>query len=273
MKSRRGAGTIGPTTFALSSPQLDTQKHRCPSGDRAPCADIASELPFRRPNSRKGGTQVLEIKNYTDGLERGEAFLRAKLTLINTHQLSIHIKHTYARGCDLTGYYRWHDRRLVAAVRPGLRYPVKAAYSVAQAPRKDGRSGFGRQKIWYEDRFHSADDLFVFVAGHEVWHFLCDSRQRPVSRDQETLANCLGFLWLREFKRWKPGARVAPIPHEPPRPDLLRASARAGYTDRRRGRTTRARSRRTGTQSTSRTGRQASAAATRRSTRAARRQK
>jgi hypothetical protein len=213
---------------------------------------------------------MLEIKNYTGALERGEAFLRAKLTLINTHRLSIHIKHTRARGCDLTGYYRWHDRRLVAAVRPGLHYPVKAAYSVGQAPRKDGRSGFGRQKIWYEDRFDSADDLFVFVAGHEVWHFLCDSRQRPASRDQETLANCLGFIWLWEFKRWKgPGARVAPIPHEPPRPDLLRASAR---DHRGRGRGERARSRRTGTRDTSRSTRNDKVAA-RRSTRAVRRHK
>ena len=213
---------------------------------------------------------MLEIKNYTGGLERGESFLRAKLALINNHRLSIHIKHTRARGCDLTGYYRWHDRRLVAAVRPGLRYPVKAAYSVGQAPRKDGRSGFGRQKIWYEDRFDSADDLFVFVAGHEIWHFLCDSHQRPVGRDQETLANCLGFLWLWEFKRWKTGTRVAAIPHEPPRPDLLRASARA---HRGRGHTARARARRTGTRDTSRSRRNDKAVAARRSTRVVRRHK
>jgi len=214
---------------------------------------------------------VLEIKNYTGGLERGEAFLRAKLALINTHRLSIHIKHTRARGCDLTGYYRWDDRRLVAAVRPGLRYPVKAAYSVAHAPRKDGRDGFGRQKIWYQDRFDCADDLFVFVAGHEIWHFLCDSRQRPASRDQETLANCLGFLWLWEFKRWRgPGARVASIPQEPPRPDLLRASARP---DRGRRHTARARSRRNGMQDTSRSTRNGRAAVSRRSTRVVRRRK
>lgn len=213
---------------------------------------------------------MLQIKNYTDGLERGEAFLRAKCALINTHRLSIHIKHTRARGCDLTGYYRWNDRRLVAAVRPGLRYPVKAAYSIAYAPRKDGRSGLGRQKIWHEDHFNNADELLVFVAAHEVWHFLCDSRQRPLTEDEETRANCLGFLWLREFKRWRgPGARVAPIPSNPPGPDLLTA----GACSRGRRHTTSARSRRSATKETSRSHRNGKTAATSRSTRVGRRHK
>ena len=171
---------------------------------------------------------MLQIKNFTEGLERAEAFLRAKCEMIRTSRLTIHIKHTRARGCDLTGYYRWSDRRIVTAVKPKLRFPLKAAYSIAYAPGKTGRS-LSRQKIWFEERFDSPDDLLVFVAGHEIWHFLCDSRQRPEKHDQETLANCNGFLWLSEFKRWRgPGHTVAPIPPEPPRPDLKTASTTAG---------------------------------------------
>jgi hypothetical protein len=177
---------------------------------------------------------VEPIKNFTHRLARGEAFLQAKCRLIDTRKLSIHIKFTRARGCDLTGYYRWDDRRIVMAVKPGLRFPLKAAYSVAHAPSKDGRSKLGRQKIWYEERFDSLDDLLVFVAGHEIWHFLCDSRQRPADLDQEDLANRVGFLWLAEFKRWRgEGARVASIPMNPPRPDLMRASATPGHRSRR----------------------------------------
>ena len=212
---------------------------------------------------------MLELKNFSGDLARGELFLRAKCALINTHRLSIHIKHTRARGCDVTGYYRSDDRRLVAAVRPGLKYPVKAAYSVGYAPKKDGRSGLGRQKIWYEDRFESPDDLLVFVAGHEIWHFLCDSRQRAASHDEEALANRLGFLWLREFKRWRgSGARVAPIPAEPMRPDLVYASTGRGRTWRH---TLPFGARRRATRDSSRSLRTGKAAASRRSTRSGRR--
>ena len=72
--------------------------------------------------------------------------------------------------------------------------------------------------VWHEERFESPDQLLVFVAGHEIWHFLCHSGQRR--GDHETKANCNGFLWLAEFKRWAgPGHAVAPIPPLPPRPD------------------------------------------------------
>jgi hypothetical protein len=173
--------------------------------------------------SARAKATVFQIKNYTGGLEHGQAFLRAKLSLVDTRRLSIHVKHTFARKCDVTGYYRWDDRRIVLAVRPGLEYPLKASYDVALAPRKDGRSGFSRNKIWFEEVFRSEDDLFVFVAGHEIWHFLCDSRQRPPSLDREALANRLGFLWLHEFKRWRgPGTRVDGIPTEPPCPAVIR---------------------------------------------------
>jgi hypothetical protein len=57
-----------------------------------------------------------------------------------------------------------------------------------------------------------------------MWHYLCHTRQR--SGDQETMANRHGFLWLREFKRWRgPNARVGRIPEKPPRPYKRRASA------------------------------------------------
>jgi hypothetical protein len=163
---------------------------------------------------------VAEIKNFTGELERAEAFLRAKCALISTDGVTIHIKHTRAERRDVTGYYRFADRRIVIAVKRRLRYPRHAAYGVGSvALAEKPARGRAFELVWHEGRFTSADDLLAFVAGHEIWHFLCHSGQRK--GNHETKANCNGFLWLREFQRWAgPGARVEPIPPLPARPDL-----------------------------------------------------
>ena len=161
----------------------------------------------------------MEIQNFTGSLERGEAFVRAKAELIETCALSIHVKFTRAKGRDVNGYYRWNDQRMVLAIKKRLRYPRLASYGVGTTPRTDRHLG-GRpyRLVWHEERFDSPDDLLVFVAGHEFWHFLCHTGQRK--RDHETKANCHGFAWLREFREWTgPDVAVAKIPLVPPRPD------------------------------------------------------
>ncbi|MFN2376585.1 MAG: hypothetical protein ABR538_08610 [Candidatus Binatia bacterium] len=163
---------------------------------------------------------VVDLRNFTGRFERGETFLRAKSALVDTAGLSVHIKFTKARGRDINGYYRWEDRRMVLAVKQRLRYPRSAAYGVGTRPRDSRRlGGVPYSLVWHEERFDSEEDLLVFVAGHEFWHFLCHSGQRK--RDHETRANCHGFVWLREFRAWAgPGCPVADIPLLPPRPDL-----------------------------------------------------
>jgi hypothetical protein len=160
----------------------------------------------------------VDLRNFTGKLERGEAFVRAKGALAITDELSVHIKFTRAKGRDVNGYYRWDDRRMVLAVKQRLRYPRRAAYGVGTQARDWQRLG-GRpyRLLWHEETFASPDDLLVFVAGHEFWHYLCHSGQRK--RDHETRANCNGFAWLREFRRWTPGSALEEIPLLPPRPD------------------------------------------------------
>lgn len=162
----------------------------------------------------------MEVRNFTGKLERAEAFVRAKAELADTAGLSVHVKFTKAKGRDVSGYYRWSDRRMVLAVKPRLRYPRVAAYGVGTLPKPDRRlGGLPYRLVWHEEPFESPDDLLVFVAGHEFWHFLCHSGQRK--RDHETKANCHGFAWLAEFRTWAPGQAVAEIPAVPPRPDRV----------------------------------------------------
>lgn len=172
----------------------------------------------------------MELRNFTGRLERGESFVRAKAALADTGSLDIHIKFTRARGRDVNGYYRWNDQRMVLAVKQRLRYPRTAAYGVGTTPRNDRRlGGLPYRLVWHEERFESPDDLLVFVAGHEFWHFLCHSGQRK--RDHETKANCNGFAWLREFRDWRgPECPVAGIPLIPPRPDRVMTTVADAHT-------------------------------------------
>lgn len=159
------------------------------------------------------------LRNFTGALDRGEAFVVAKASTVATAELSVHIKFTRARGQDVAGYYRWDDRRMVLAVKRRLRYPRTAAYGIATvpAPRARGRRPF--RLVWHEERFDGPDELLVFVAGHEFWHFLCHSGQRR--HDHETKANCNGFAWLSEFRQWPgPGAPVAAVAARPWPPGL-----------------------------------------------------
>jgi len=166
-----------------------------------------------------------EIRNFTGRHERAESFIRAKCELVTTEGLSLHIKHTRAKGRDFDGYYRLDDRRMVIAVKKRLRYPRAAAYGIGSVPTKSPNARRPYKLVWHEGIFGSPDDLLVFAAGHEFWHFLCHTGQR--TRDHETKANCHGFLWLDEFRSWHgPGSPVAPVPRLPPRPDRADEPAR-----------------------------------------------
>ena len=171
------------------------------------------------------------IHNFTGELGLAESFIRAKCELLDARELTIHLKHTRAKDRDFDGYYRLADHHIMVAVKRRLRYPRRAAYGVGSVTvSRPGRAGRPFRLIWHEEEFRSPDDLAVFGAGHELWHFLCHTGQR--NRDHETRANCNGFLWLSEFKRWQgPQEPVSLIPPAPPRPDLeLQGSGRARQT-------------------------------------------
>ncbi len=176
-------------------------------------------------------TTFVEIRNFTDAHERAEAFIRAKCHHVRTEGLSLHIKFTRAKGRDFDGYYRLDDRRIVIAVKRRLRYPRVGEYGIATTPTRSRVARRPWKLVWHPGTFESADDLLVFAAGHEFWHFLCHTGQR--TRDHETRANCNGFLWLNEFQRWQgPPEPVAPVALMPPRPEAAATGERPGQQSR-----------------------------------------
>lgn len=51
--------------------------------------------------------------------------------------------------------------------------------------------------MWREDRFQTKEEAFIWLAGHEAFHWLRHSRQIP-GKNYETQANRYGFAWLDE---------------------------------------------------------------------------
>jgi hypothetical protein len=149
----------------------------------------------------------MDLQNFTGKLERGEAFVRAKAAHADTGGLSVHIKFTRAKGRDVNGYYRWDDRRMVLAVKQRLRYPRRAAYGVGTQSRDWQRLG-GRpyRLLWHEETFASPDDLLVFVAGHEFWHFLCHSGS-ATTRRARTATVSRGCVSSARGRRGSPSKR------------------------------------------------------------------
>jgi hypothetical protein len=93
------------------------------------------------------------------------------------------------------------------------------------------------QWVWREDRFQTLEEAFVWIAGHEAYHWLRHSRQIP-GQNYETQANRCGFVWLDEWRSLSPEGEYldttgnsASMAVDAPPPDKVNTSlARIYYT-------------------------------------------
>ena len=139
------------------------------------------------------------------------SFLRQRLAPFNTIDLE------YFRLYDRTnvtatkgvwGRCRYPNRnkklgyriRCCVSIAPG-EFPYPAKFAVGTR-RLDPRRW---EWVWREDQFHTIEEAFVWIAGHEAFHWLRHSRQIP-GRNHETQANQYGFAWLEE---WRAVAAIA----------------------------------------------------------------
>jgi hypothetical protein len=72
-------------------------------------------------------------------------------------------------------------------------YPVKWAIGTRRIDQTQW------QWVWREDRFETREEAFVWIAGHEAFHWLRHSRQIP-GQNYETQANRFGFVWLDDWR-------------------------------------------------------------------------
>ncbi|MBN1844743.1 MAG: hypothetical protein JW810_03600 [Sedimentisphaerales bacterium] len=118
-----------------------------------------------------------------------------KMSRYDTRRLRLHLKRHRRKDQIFSGYCRYSDFLVVAAVHQRLPLPFSLAKPVASRPNRRRRCGF--DYIWQEMTIATEDQALVWIAGHECYHFLCKTRQ--LSGNWETRANRYGFECLAEF--------------------------------------------------------------------------
>jgi hypothetical protein len=132
-------------------------------------------------------------------------FLQHKLEQFDTSRLE------YFRLYDRTGRTATHGvwgRCVFPNRKKKLGYRIRCCVSItarefpypakwAVGTRQLGQAGW--RWVWREDRFQTMEEAFVWIAGHEAFHWLRHSRQIP-GANYETQANRHGFAWLDEWR-------------------------------------------------------------------------
>jgi len=138
------------------------------------------------------------IKNHTN-LVHAEKFIRMKLEQYDTSKLKLHLKYTKSRTNSYDGYCRYKDFYTVAAINEELlklRLPFEMIWAIGTEQVTEQIYNF----IEDSEEVTTFDEVMVWIAAHELWHFLCKTKQEKYN--YQTRANKFGFLWLREFKLW-----------------------------------------------------------------------
>lgn len=147
-------------------------------------------------------------------LDRGcVEFIRRKLEGFDTRKLE------YMRLYDRTDVTSTHgvwgrctypDRKKELGYRirccvsiPAGKFPFPAKWAVGTRQLGDGKWEW----VWRHDWFGTKTEAFVWLAGHEAFHWLRHSRQIPGS-NYETQANRYGFAWLDKWRRSVPSTMI-----------------------------------------------------------------
>ncbi len=135
-----------------------------------------------------------EFVNLTD-LQIAANWICNKLKEYDTTKLRLHLKRHRRRDQLFSGYCRYEDFLVVAAIHEKMPLPFCLTKPIGSKPNRRRRRGF--DYLWKEMSVATEDQAMVWVAGHECWHYLCKTKQQK--GNWETRANKFGFAWLEEF--------------------------------------------------------------------------
>ena len=97
---------------------------------------------------------------------------------------------------EYAGYFRYKDFVMNCRVNGSNRYPFFLEQPVAYKQLGGGRFRY----VWDGDYINSCDEMMVWTFGHELWHFLCVTKQQR--GNYETKANRNAFELLKEFRNF-----------------------------------------------------------------------
>jgi len=146
----------------------------------------------------------LEYKNFTD-LTVAPEFILREIEAFDTSKLRFHLKFHKRKDQEVSGYYRFDDHFILAAVRKKQRFPLKNEWAVATRKCRNRR---GWTWVWDREQARDRDELMVWIAAHELFHFLRHTKQVP-GINRETRANRFAFEWMRRYLAEKRAASDA----------------------------------------------------------------
>jgi len=158
----------------------------------------------------------MEIKNLTN-CKKAEEFLKEKLKDYDTERLVVTMKYCdvfpHAGFCRFPfkkvdgsrrgGYFNWKTGlfRITARVKPDIKerkFLDGLSYNLIEPIGSRQLDSHQWRYIFDAERIEDDDENMVFILGHEIWHYLCKTKQ--AKGNYQTKANLNGFNWLRKFK-------------------------------------------------------------------------
>ncbi|MBN1766282.1 MAG: hypothetical protein JW860_13565 [Sedimentisphaerales bacterium] len=140
---------------------------------------------------------MYEFINSTE-LNRAADWICQRLEQYDTTKLRLHLKRHRRRDQVFSGYCRYEDFLVIAAIHEKLPLPFCLCKPISTRPNRRRRRGF--DYIWHEMPVYTEEQALVWVTGHECWHYLCKTKQ--LKGNWETRANKYGFQWLDEFNHY-----------------------------------------------------------------------
>jgi len=133
-----------------------------------------------------------------------ERFIQAKVQESGYLVDNLRCRMKWSRGKHaVVGYCCYPDKNstlytISARVMKHARLPVNLKYGVGTWQKKTDDGGRLWGFVHDEESTGSHDQLMVWIVAHELWHFLCKTKQEK--GNYQTKANVFGFKWMREFK-------------------------------------------------------------------------
>lgn len=91
--------------------------------------------------------------------------------------------------------------RISARVRgedDGCRWKYSDFPRVRRQNRRYGFNGMYPGQI-----YNTIAELMVFIIGHEIYHYLCNTEQLPHSDRDEKRADTMGDDWVKKYREWR----------------------------------------------------------------------
>jgi hypothetical protein len=135
-----------------------------------------------------------EFLNATDLHEAAE-WIQQQLEPFDTSPLRLHLKRHRRKDQLFSGYCRYDDSLIVAAIHEKMPVPFLLQKPIGSTPNKRRRCGY--DYLWHELVIETEAMAMVWVVGHECWHYLCKTKQ--MKGNWETRANKYGFEWAERY--------------------------------------------------------------------------